>query len=906
MNELGLALVVVALRGAAFAAVVVVVYAALGRRGPAGRSFAALAGLVGLAIVPALALAPWPSRGLVVPRIATRPPRILPSAIKPPSILPRPRLHAAPPPRLRAAAARPERSTDSSISTHVAGPSGETPGWRWPAWAALGMIAATGFGLVRLAIGLATVRACRARSVPVVDRRLIDLVEELRAAIGCRATVELRESAFLTTAATIGWRRPIVLLPRDWRHWLEAERRVVLAHELAHIRRGDFGAALLAQASLALSFYQPLAHWFAGRLRLEQELAADDLGATLSGGRVAYLTTLAGLALRQDARPAAWPARSFLPTRGTFLRRIEMLRDGRSPRSHHLSRGARVATIGLLTTFGVVAAALRGPVAPGVALAQVAGPSPGEAKATGKPDAADRPFDLSYIPADAAVVVAVRPAAVGSRPELAALADSLNKGPFASLGVPAEAIEQATFVMTRQGPNAFKDDADSLFPLNYGGLVLRADEGRGWDETLRRFKQKAIEAKYAGHSYFKSTAVEGLCFATPDARTLVIDSEPHVRRALSWNNGRKTPPAWADSFRRLGKGQAAAVVDVAWFRTLFAPLLTQSEATLFALPLAPIWEETDTLVLGVDAAGSLTIQGELTGRSEAGVDKVARTLDAILTLARNAKDGARRLLAMELFGAQPGKTKEAFIIQQVADLADDLLKTATVERDGTTARLRLASEIDPVDLILSALPVAEEEARQSANLDNLRRIGKALNDYRAAHGRFPPAVVLGPDGKTPHSWRVELLPYLNLSEFSKEYRLDEPWDGVHNRQLVARMPDVFGGPGVGGEAGKTSYLMFTTPDGPLNPQPSKQGPTVDDLRGANKGITAIVFEAQGKAVDWTAPTDFIGGDGPFPAPPADGKASRPFGVVTAGGEVELVGADIVIGDPAVIPARVRR
>jgi beta-lactamase regulating signal transducer with metallopeptidase domain len=906
MNELGMALVGVALRGAAFSAVAVVLYVALGRRGPAGGSFAALAGLVGLAIVPVLALAPWPARGLAIPAIAPTQQKIISSTIKPPKALSRPRVRAANPRKARATVAKPPAAPATTRSVGRAPTTGEAPGWRWPAWAALGMIAATGLGLARLAIGVATVRSCRARSFLVHDEGLIALVEALRAEVGCGARIELRESLRLTTAATIGWRRPIVLLPIGWRGWSDAERRVVLAHELAHVRRGDFGAALLAQASLALSFYQPLAHWLAGRLRLEQELAADDLGATLSGGRVAYLTTLAGLALRQDARPAAWPARSFLPTRGTFLRRIEMLRDGRSPRSHQLSRGARVATIGLFTTVGVVAAALRGPVAPTAAMAQVAA-DPGAAKPPGKAEAVDRPFDLSYVPADAAVVVAVRPAAVGGRPELSALADYLEKGPFARLGVAAEAIEQATFVMTRQGPNAFADNTDSLFPLNYGGLILRAAEGKGWDETVRRFQQKAIEAKHAGHAYFKSTAIEGLCFATPDARTLVIDSEPHIRRALSWNHGKKAPPPWADSFRRFGKGQGAIAVDVAWFRTVFAAVLIEAQASPFALPLAPLWEETDTLVLGVDAAGGLTIQGELAGRSEAGAEKVTRTLDAVLTLARNAKDGARRLLTLETFGAQPGKNREAFILQQVADLADDLLKSATVERDGTIARLHLASETDPADLLLGLLPVAEEEARQSANLDNLRRIGKALNNYREAHGRFPPAVVLGPDGKTPHSWRVEILPYLDIKSLYDEYKLDEPWDGEHNRKLVARMPDVFGGPAVGGEAGRTAYLMITNPDGPFRPTPSKEGPTLDALRGAKQPLgNAVVLEAQAKAVEWTRPADFAGGDGPIPAPPADGKASKPVGVVRAGGEVELIGADVVINDPATIPAKVRR
>src|SRR5690606_21843437 len=98
--------------------------------------------------------------------------------------------------------------------------------------------------------------------------------------LNCRATVEPRESHEINSPATIGWRRPLLLLPLDWRSWTIDERRVVIAHELAHVARGDYLTWLIAQASLALHFYHPLVHWLAGRLRVEQEMAADSLGAS--------------------------------------------------------------------------------------------------------------------------------------------------------------------------------------------------------------------------------------------------------------------------------------------------------------------------------------------------------------------------------------------------------------------------------------------------------------------------------------------------------------------------------------------------------------------------------------------------------------------------------------------------
>ncbi len=129
----------------------------------------------------------------------------------------------------------------------------------------------------------------------------------------------MRESARSSTPATIGWRRPVLLLPVDWRTWTDEECLAVLAHEIEHVRRGDFASWVAAQFGVALHFYHPLVHWLAARLRLQQELAADAAAARVLGGQRKYVTTLAAMALRQSDAAAAWPARAFLPTSKTFL-----------------------------------------------------------------------------------------------------------------------------------------------------------------------------------------------------------------------------------------------------------------------------------------------------------------------------------------------------------------------------------------------------------------------------------------------------------------------------------------------------------------------------------------------------------------------------------------------------------
>jgi hypothetical protein len=67
-------------------------------------------------------------------------------------------------------------------------------------------------------------------------------------------------------------------------------------------------------------------------------------------------------------------------------------------------------------------------------------------------------------------------------------------------------------------------------------------------------------------------------------------------------------------------------------------------------------------------------------------------------------------------------------------------------------------------------------------------------NYHDAHGRLPPAVVYGKDGKPLYSWRVLLLPYLDEQELYQQFQLDEPWDSPHNLQLLPRMPGFYAPP----------------------------------------------------------------------------------------------------------------
>jgi len=87
---------------------------------------------------------------------------------------------------------------------------------------------------------------------------------------------------------TAGLLRPTVVLPRAAADWDEDRRRVVLAHELAHVRRRDLVTHLVGRVACALYWFHPLVWLAARRARAEGERACDDLVLATGARASAY------------------------------------------------------------------------------------------------------------------------------------------------------------------------------------------------------------------------------------------------------------------------------------------------------------------------------------------------------------------------------------------------------------------------------------------------------------------------------------------------------------------------------------------------------------------------------------------------------------------------------------------
>ena len=145
-------------------------------------------------------------------------------------------------------------------------------------------------------------------------------------ALGLRRAVRLLESAAVEVPSVIGSLRPVILLPASTLTGMTPQQiEMVLAHELAHIRRHDFLVNLLQAVVETLMFYHPAVWWMSRKVREERENCCDDLAVAVCGNPIQYARALTRL---EELRSA--PSLLVAANGGSLLDRIRRIAGGRA------------------------------------------------------------------------------------------------------------------------------------------------------------------------------------------------------------------------------------------------------------------------------------------------------------------------------------------------------------------------------------------------------------------------------------------------------------------------------------------------------------------------------------------------------------------------------------------------
>lgn len=186
-------------------------------------------------------------------------------------------------------------------------------------------------------------------------------------------------------------------------------------------------------------------------------------------------------------------------------------------------------------------------------------------------------------------------------------------------------------------------------------------------------------------------------------------------------------------------------------------------------------------------------------------------------------------------------------------------------------------------LMFSAVSRVRDAARRVSSSNNLKMIGLALHNYHDANEHFPLQAIYSRKKKPLLSWRVAILPYVEELPLYRQFHLDEPWDSVHNKTLLSRMPRVYATPGLNNQVeGLTQYQAFVGRHTVITNARANPVKFLHIVDGASN--TIVVGQAEA-AVPWTKPEDM-----PFepggPVPRLDSKFADGFLVVFADGAVK--------------------
>lgn len=286
----------IALKSAVLLSAAAVVCALLARRAPAAyRHFVWTLAILGVLVLPLFAAAPW--RLPVLPERAPAPAPVAQTVAAQPERASEDKLDRIP-------AAAPEPSTLAAIESEAA-----PARWRLAAVSmeqvALALyLAGVAFFLARLVLSAAALRRILRDARDVYDDDWIDALEPVLRQLDVNRDIRLVASSRAVMPMTFGAVRPVVVLPADADTWTPELRRVVLLHELAHVRRRDVVVNVAAQIACALYWFNPLVWVVAKRLRHEAERAADDLVIAAGAAPSSYAAHLLAMVQAVLARRA--------------------------------------------------------------------------------------------------------------------------------------------------------------------------------------------------------------------------------------------------------------------------------------------------------------------------------------------------------------------------------------------------------------------------------------------------------------------------------------------------------------------------------------------------------------------------------------------------------------------------
>jgi hypothetical protein len=462
------------------------------------------------------------------------------------------------------------------------------------------------------------------------------------------------------------------------------------------------------------------------------------------------------------------------------------------------------------------------------------------------------PIDKTYVLPQACLVVSVRPQAIMRAPLFQMMPlEVLQAASLEHVGV--DPLEMDRLLVSVEPP--------LMGPPNYAVVMNFTNSVAG---KLKAEVTKNLELQAASsRPHFKNSKPLEPSLYFPVDNTILAMPEAMLQRYLTGNmkpydnniNAKLAAAAGDDLF---------AAVDLVPLRPMIYSGLMQAKipAEFAYLMEVPSLIKAVEFRINISHAGSNELIAEASSAEAA--DKLAATLtkaaeqmkaQARVEIAKLKADAdpiqqamgryQERMLASTHEALMPVREGDKFVVFRAIGGEGDATLLASVAVSGIL-----------LGLLLPAVQAAREAARRAQSMNNMKNIMLALLNYESANKSFPAYANFSPDGKPLLSWRVHVLPYLEQQDLYKQFHLDEPWDSVHNKTLIEKMPAFYLDQSSGRlpTEGQTHYLGVKGAGMLFNG--SDKGTEIRAISDGMSRTIAVLQVNDERATTWTKPDDW--------------------------------------------------
>ncbi|MBX3413409.1 MAG: DUF1559 domain-containing protein [Pirellulales bacterium] len=531
------------------------------------------------------------------------------------------------------------------------------------------------------------------------------------------------------------------------------------------------------------------------------------------------------------------------------------------------------------------------------------------------------PLALDVQPADAAMMVAVRPHLLLGREGLK-IADANINALRTGLTNPVSIrqLEQITFVRLKADPQRPARDGNGtnlIFELN----VFRTKSPIDWEQKLQNYPVKLEEQRYGETVFYAISGEPSLRFWPVDERTYVVAEDYDLKRAIDAHRNQEAPP-WKETIQQVPAAALAIAADAEYVRGEFEKIAAGlGDQRLIGSLAKSLLEKATAISLIASDREQCRLDAALAFADEKAAKKGTESIKALVALVRSNR---KQLLDSQL---QRAAGSDAASRERYARLAEKMFESIRIEQQashaavGVQLEMKMAAVMPMViqsvgqfagmggvpaealfaespDPALRELPAGVLNSpalveRRARSVKPLQRVGIAMHQHHSARGFFPPQAICDEQGTPLLSWRVALLPYLGEEEKALygEFHLDEPWDSEHNRTLLARMPKVYAGPAPDVVGASSTEAALYAVVGPHTMFPEFGGTKISQVKDGTNN-TILLVESM-RHVPWTRPEDIPLREDGHPRDPLGGWHALGFHVLMADGSILFLEEKVV-------------